>query len=53
MSPAQVNRFIAEVVGPMSVLPDGRVVQKETAATGEVAAAGIAGAGLEPATSGL
>lgn len=53
MTPAQINRFIAEVVGPMTVLPDGRVVQKETAATEKVAAAGIAGAGFEPATSGL
>ncbi|GMU39069.1 MAG: hypothetical protein AMXMBFR22_32600 [Phycisphaerae bacterium] len=53
MSPAQVNRFVAEVVGSMTVLPDGRVVQKETAATGEVAAAGIAGGGLEPPTSRL
>lgn len=41
MSPAQVNRFIAEVIGPMVVLPDGRVVQKEAATTDEVAAAGI------------
>ncbi|HMQ14503.1 MAG TPA: zinc ribbon domain-containing protein [Phycisphaerae bacterium] len=40
MTPAQVNRFVAEVVGPMTVLPDGRVVQEEAAATGEVAAAG-------------
>lgn len=53
MTPAQVNRFVAEVVGPMTVLQDGRVVQKETAATDEVAAAGIAGVGLEPTTSGL
>ena len=45
MTPAQVNRFIAEVVGPMTVLPDGRVVQKETAAIDEVAAAGIEGTG--------
>ncbi len=54
MTPAQVNRFIAEVVGPMTVLPDGRVVQKENAATTEeVVAAGIAGVGFEPTTSGL
>lgn len=53
MTPAQVNRFVAEVVGPMTVLPDGRVVQKETATTEEVVAAGIAGGGFEPPTSGL
>ncbi len=30
MTPAQVNRFVAEVVGPLEVLPDGSVRQKET-----------------------
>ncbi|MBW7904810.1 MAG: recombinase zinc beta ribbon domain-containing protein [Phycisphaerae bacterium] len=44
MTPAQVNRFVAEVVGPMTVLPDGRIVQRETATTEKVVAAGIAGA---------
>ena len=54
MSPVQLNRFIADVVGPMVVFPDGRVVQKEAAQSAEALwAAGIAGAGLEPATSGL
>lgn len=54
MAPAQINRFIAEVVGPMVVFPDGRVVQREAAQSTEALwAAGIAGAGLEPATSGL
>lgn len=52
MSPAQMNRFVAEVVGPMVVHPDGQVVQKETAPESLVAA-GIAGGGLEPPTSGL
>lgn len=46
MTPAQINRFIAEVVGPMTVLPDGRVVQKEAATTGKVVAAGIEGNAL-------
>jgi uncharacterized protein (DUF885 family) len=54
MNPTEINRFIADVVGPMVVLPDGRVVQKEAAPEAEaLGAAGIAGAGLEPATSGL
>lgn len=29
MTPAQVNRFVAEMVGPMEVLPDGGVRQRE------------------------
>jgi site-specific DNA recombinase len=54
MSPSQFNRFVADVIGPMAVLPDGRVVQKEAVLTAEaMRTAGIAGAGLEPATSGL
>lgn len=54
MSPAQVNRFVAEVVGPMLVLPDGSVVQKPTVPKDEsLGTAGIAGAGFEPTTSGL
>lgn len=37
---AEINRFIAEVVGPMTVLPDGRIVQKVKATTtGDVVAA--------------
>lgn len=35
MNPAQTNRFIAEVVGPMLVLPDGSVVQKQQNPTAE------------------
>src|SRR5688572_26094443 len=31
MTPAQVNRFVAEVVGPMVVSPDGSVRQNDTA----------------------
>lgn len=54
MSPSQFNRFVADVIGPMAVLPDGRVVQKEAVLNAEsLKTAGIAGAGLEPATSGL
>lgn len=54
MSPSQINRFVADVIGPMAVLPDGRVAQKEAVLTAEaIRTAGIAGAGLEPATSGL
>lgn len=54
MSPSQINRFVADVIGPMAVLPDGRIAQKETVLTAEaMRTAGIAGAGLEPATSGL
>ena len=54
MTPSQFNRFVGDVIGPMAVLPDGRVVQKEAVLTAEaMRTAGIAGAGLEPATSGL
>ncbi len=45
MSPAQMNRFVAEVVGPMIVYPDGRVAQKE-AAPENLGAAGIGGTTL-------
>ncbi len=54
MNPAQVNRFIAEVVGPMLVLPDGNIVQKPTAPKDEsLGAVKVAGVGFEPTTSGL
>ena len=54
MSPAQINRFIAEVVGPMVVMPDGRIIPKEKASKVEtLEAVTIAGAGFEPTTSGL
>ncbi len=54
MTATELNRFIGEVVGPMAVLPNRQVVQKEAAPITEaMRAAGIAGAGLEPATSGL
>jgi DNA invertase Pin-like site-specific DNA recombinase len=54
MTPSQMNRFVADVIGPMAVLPDGRIAQKEAVLTAEaMRTAGIAGAGLEPATSGL
>lgn len=54
MSPTQINRFVADVIGPLAVLPDGRIAQKEAVLTAEaMRTAGIAGAGLEPATSGL
>lgn len=36
MTPAQVNRFVAEVVGPLEVLPDGSVRQKEETVDGEM-----------------
>lgn len=54
MTASQMNRFIADVIGPMAVLPDGRIAQKEAVLTAEaMRTAGIAGAGLEPATSRL
>lgn len=54
MTPTQMNRFVADVIGPMAVLPDGRIAQKEAVLTAEaMRTAGIAGAGLEPATSRL
>lgn len=54
MTQTQINRFVADVIGPMAVLPDGRIAQKEAVLTAEaMRTAGIAGAGLEPATSGL
>ena len=54
MTPSQINRFVADVIGPMAVLPDGRIAQKGAVLTAEaMRTAGIAGAGLEPATSGL
>lgn len=54
MTPSQMNRFVADVIGPMAVLPDGRIAKKEAVLTAEaMRTAGIAGAGLEPATSGL
>ena len=52
MSPSQFNRFVADVIGPMAVLPDGHIAQKEAVLTAEaIRTAGIAGAGFEPATS--
>lgn len=54
LSPVQMNRFVAEVVGPMTMHPDGSVTQKETAPEADASGAvTIAGAGFEPATSGL
>ncbi len=54
MMPAQVNRFVADVVGPMVVSPDGNIRQNDNAHRDEsLWAAPIAGAGFEPATSGL
>lgn len=54
MTPAQVNRFMAEVVGPMVVSPDGSIRQNDNAHRDDsLWAAPIAGAGFEPATSGL
>lgn len=53
-TPAELNRFVEEVVGPMVVLPDGRVAQKKAADKDEtLSAANIAGGGFEPPTSGL
>lgn len=54
MTPSQINRFIGEVVGPMAVLPDGSVVQKEEDPRAEaLGSMKVAGAGFEPATFGL
>lgn len=54
VSSAQFNRFVGDVIGPIAVLPDGRIAKKEAVLTAEaMRTAGIAGAGLEPATSGL
>lgn len=44
---SQFNRFVADVIGPMAVLPDGRVVQKEAVLTAEtMRTAGIEGNAL-------
>jgi site-specific DNA recombinase len=63
LTPPQLNRFIEEVAGPMLVLPDGRVVQKNDEwsinddarkeSDDSLRAPGIAGGGFEPPTSGL
>lgn len=63
LTPPQLNRFIEEVVGPMLVLPDGSVVQKDQDGAvnsdalkesgGSLRAPSIAGAGFEPTTSRL
>ncbi len=46
MTPAQVNRFVAEIVGPMEVLPDGSVRQKEkTVDSDELSTVAIEGEG--------
>ncbi len=59
-TPALLNRFVEEVVGPMLVRKDGTVVQKESVSENKAApttkvmgAASIAGGGFEPPTSGL
>jgi site-specific DNA recombinase len=63
LTPPQLNRFIEEVAGPMLILSDGSVVQKNDDWTvnddarkesaDSLRAPGIAGGGFEPPTSGL
>ncbi len=63
LTPPQMNRFIEEVAGPMLILADGSVVQKDEASStnkrarkesgDSLRAPSIAGGGFEPPTSGL
>jgi site-specific DNA recombinase len=63
LTPPQLNRFIEEVAGPMLVMADGTVVQKNddwainddarNESGDSLRAPSIAGGGFEPPTSGL
>jgi len=51
---AQLREFVERWVGPMVLHPDGTIAQKESAAELAADVKGVlAGAGFEPATSGL
>ena len=55
--PTKLHELIEGFVGPMILLPDGTVAQKDVAPEGKPSGASdtrlVAGAGFEPATFGL
>jgi hypothetical protein len=56
VDPARLNRFVEDRIGPMTLTRQGLLVPKTTQASANAEAcvtSAIAGAGFEPATSGL